>query len=161
MRAYKSCIPVCMYTDVHAAPKTAARVRNLESWKVFAGPMFPVCACSAQPNKFLYCERGDFNMYTYSTYSDFHNDCLFFSRKKKFKFKFRSQSAPVRSLFSALGINIIVFVLKKRQSLWKSEYICVYVMCICSAGKVACLDCGSADETCMCVTLVESILFYT
>ncbi len=53
--------------------------------------------------------------------SDFHNDCLFFLHKKKLKFKFRTQSAHLRSLFSAFGINIVFFCAKKRQSLWKSE----------------------------------------
>jgi hypothetical protein len=42
-------------------------------------------------------------------YSDFHNDCLFFFHKKTLKFEFRTQNAPVRSLISAFGINIVFF----------------------------------------------------
>jgi hypothetical protein len=49
-------------------------------------------------------------------YSDFHNDCLFFSQKKKLKFEFRSQSKTLRSLFSAFGINIVFFCAKKKDN---------------------------------------------
>ena len=42
---------------------------------------------------------------------------VFFSSIKKLKFQFRSQNVPVRSLFSTFGINIVFFMLKKRQSL--------------------------------------------
>jgi hypothetical protein len=38
---------------------------------------------------------------------------FFLLDKKKLKFKFRSQNAPLRSLFSAFGINIVFFMLKK------------------------------------------------
>jgi hypothetical protein len=47
----------------------------------------------------------------------------FFFSIKKLKFKFRRQNAPVQSLFSAFGINVVFFCAKKRQPLWKSEYL--------------------------------------
>ena len=47
---------------------------------------------------------------------------VFFFSIKKLRFNFRSRNAPVRSLFSAFGINIGFCMLKKRQSSWKSEH---------------------------------------
>ncbi len=73
------------------------------------------------------------------SYSHFHNDCLFFLDKKKLKLKFRTQNAPVRSLFSAFGINSVFCNVKKQtiimkmrvhytNKLLKGTYTTVYVL---------------------------------
>ncbi len=56
---------------------------------------------------------------------------IFFFSIKKIKFKFRSQNAPVLSLFSAFGINI-VFYAKKRTIIMKMR-VCMMCICVCSA----------------------------
>ncbi len=58
-----------------------------------------------------------------SRYSHFHNDCLFFSLKKKLNVWSCERNAPVWDFSTALGTTVFSFFLKKRQSLWKWEYI--------------------------------------
>ncbi len=46
---------------------------------------------------------------------------VFFFSKKKLKFEFRSQSAPLRSLFSAFSINVVCFCAKKKTIIMETR----------------------------------------
>ncbi len=62
------------------------------------------------------------HIYIY-TYSDFHNDCLFFSTKKNYIDTERWEQRPKRFALAPEFELEFFFWEKKRQSLWKSEFI--------------------------------------